>query len=290
VNTVLYYIALPLIYGISYLPFWWMYRLSDFLIFILYSLVGYRRKVVRQNLSNAFPTKNQSEIEQIERGFYRFFGDLILETIKGLTISSRQLKKRVVFENVEVFEKYFEDKQSVIIAMGHFGNWELGGARCAIEPIHQLNVIYRPLKDKNFNRLVSRARSRFGSGLYPMKETMRRMIQDKDQVTATAFIADQTPSRKNAFWMEFLHQDTPVFMGTGKIANKMGYPVVYASVNQTKRGYYHIRLTDLVPNPTEVSPEEIVTRFTRKLEEDINQNPSTWLWSHRRWKHKREHT
>ncbi len=286
-QAVIYYFAAPLIYGISFLPFWWLYRLSDFLFVVLYYLVGYRRKVVQQNLRNSFPEKSAAELQSIERKYYRYLCDLIVETVKSLSISPKTLRKRLTFKNFEVFEQYFQQKRSIIIAMGHWGNWELGGARFAIEPVHKLYVIYHPLHNKYFDKLVYKMRSRLGNGLYPMAGAIRGMIRDKAEVTATAFIADQTPSPQDAYWMDFLNQDTAVFTGTGKIANKMNYPVVYAGVKRVRRGYYEISLEDLVPNPAAVDPETIVAIFTQRLEKDIREMPETWLWSHRRWKHRR---
>jgi KDO2-lipid IV(A) lauroyltransferase len=282
-----YYITLPLIYAISFLPFWMLYGLSDFVFLFIFHVFGYRRKVVMSNLQNAFPDKSNKELKIIERKFYRYFCDLILETVKSLTISRSALQKRLSFASVELFEKYFSQKQSIVIAMGHFGNWELGGARFAIEPLHQLFVIYHPLKDKNFDGLVYKMRTRLGNGLYAMKDTLRGMIRDRDKITATAFIADQTPSPKGAHWMQFMNQDTPVFIGTGKIAKKMNYPVVYVSIRRKDRGYYEITLEDLVADPSMVSAEEIVERFTQRLETDIREMPEYWLWTHKRWKHKR---
>jgi len=282
-----FYIVRALMYAISAMPFWLLYRLSDFVFLILYYVVGYRKKVVSMNLKNSFPEKSEAEIKQIQRKFYRYFCDLILETLKTLTISPKTLLKRATFANTDVFQKYYDQKQSIIIVMGHFGNWELGGARFAVEPFHKLNVIYHPIKDKNFDKLVYKMRTRLGNGLYAMKETIRGMVRDRKELTATAFIADQTPSPQGAYWMEFLNQDTPVFTGTGKIANKMKYPVVYASVRRPKRGRYEIHMIDLVPNPAEVEPFEIVAMFTKELEKDILRQPEIWLWTHKRWKHKR---
>jgi KDO2-lipid IV(A) lauroyltransferase len=264
-----------------------LYGLSDFVFLFIFHVFGYRRKVVMSNLQNAFPDKSNKELKIIERKFYRYFCDLILETVKSLTISRSALQKRLSFASVELFEKYFSQKQSIVIAMGHFGNWELGGARFAIEPLHQLFVIYHPLKDKNFDGLVYKMRTRLGNGLYAMKDTLRGMIRDRDKITATAFIADQTPSPKGAHWMQFMNQDTPVFIGTGKIAKKMNYPVVYVSIRRKDRGYYEITLEDLVADPSMVSAEEIVERFTQRLETDIREMPEYWLWTHKRWKHKR---
>ncbi len=287
-NAVLFYLVLPLIYGISFLPFWLLYRFSDFMFFVVYRLIGYRKKVVAENLRKSFPNKSEEELKDIERKFYVFFCDLIVETIKSLTISPNTLKKRLTFQDLSVFEKYFKANQSIIIVMGHWGNWELGGARFALEPLHRLFVIYHPLHNKHFDGLVYKMRTRLGNGLYAMKDTLRGMIRDRNELTATAFIADQTPSRRGAHWMEFLHQDTPVFTGTGKIANKMSYPVVYVSINRPRRGHYKIALEDLVPEPQNVEPHTIVERFMHRLEKDIEAVPEIWLWTHRRWKHKRE--
>ena len=287
-KALIYYLVLPILYFISILPFWLLYRVSDFAFVVLYHLIGYRRKVVMTNLRNSFPEKSQKELNTIERKFYRYFCDLIVETLKTLTISPNTLRKRLVFKDLTVFKKYYEEERSIIIAMGHWGNWELGGSRFAIEPLHKLYVIYHPLHNEYFHRLVVHMRTRLGNGLYPMKDTLRGMIGNRKNITATAFIADQTPSRRGAHWMEFLNQDTPVFMGTGKIANKMNYPIVYARVERVRRGYYEIELEDLVPNPSELEATEIVEIFTRRLEEDIKAIPEIWLWTHRRWKHKRE--
>jgi KDO2-lipid IV(A) lauroyltransferase len=269
------------------MPFWMLYGLSDFIFVLIYHVFGYRRKVVMANLKNSFPEKSLEELKSIEHKFYRYFCDLILETVKSLTISESTLKKRLSFASMELFEKYYSQKQSIVIVMGHFGNWELGGARFAVEPLHQLFVIYHPLKNKHFNGLIYKMRTRLGNGLYAMKDTLRGMIRDRDKITATAFIADQTPSPKGAHWMQFMNQDTPVFIGTGKIAKKMNYPVVYVSIKRTIRGRYEISLEDLVSDPSQVSAEEIVERFTQRLEKEIREMPEFWLWTHKRWKHKR---
>ena len=287
-RALLYYISLPFIYLISILPYWLLYRISDLLFLMVYYVIGYRRQIVMQNLQNSFPEKSDTELKVISKKFYIFFCDLILESLSILSISESTLRKRLRFTNLDIFEKYFNQKKSLVVAMGHFGNWELAGARFAIEPFHKLYVIYHPLQNKYFNRLVCHMRSRLGNGLYSMEETARSMIKNKDSVTATAFIADQTPSPKNAYWTNFLNQDTPVFTGTGKLASKFKYPVIYISVQKIKRGYYEIIAEDLVPNPENYSDTEILDLFTKRLEADIKKIPETWLWSHRRWKHNRE--
>ena len=286
-KALVYYISLPFIYLVSLLPFWWLYRLSDFLFFILYHLVGYRKEVVTTNLKNSFPEKTEDELKTIRQKFYRYFCDLIVETLKSLTISPEKLQKRISFNSKKVFQKYYDQKQSLIVVMGHWGNWEIGGARFASEPYHKLYVIYHPLRNKYYDELIYRMRTRLGNRLYSMKDTLRGMIRNKTQITATAFIADQTPSPAGAYWLEFLNQDTPFFTGAGVIANKMNYPVIYVGVKKIKRGYYEISFKELVAEPAKLEPIEIMELFSKQLEKDIRMIPEIWLWSHRRWKHQR---
>ena len=171
--------------------------------------------------------------------------------------------------------------------MGHLGNWELCGAYFSQLPLHPLYVIYHPLNNKHFDRLFYRMRTRLGVRLYPMKSAFRGMVKDRRKLTATAFIADQTPSPSNAHWMTFLNQDTPVFKGTETIARKLDYPVIYLSVIRERRGFYKINSELLTGHPGELSENELTELHTRRLEKDIIAYPETWLWSHRRWKHKR---
>lgn len=286
-KAISYYLVLPLLYAISLLPFWAMYLLSDGLYVIVYRVVGYRKKVVQTNLRNAFPEKTAQEIQDIQRQFYKYFCDLILETLKTLTIRPKALLQRLSFENGDLYERFFREKQSVIIVMGHLGNWELAGARFSQTEYHQLFVIYHPLANKYFNNLVTYMRTRLGNKLYTMQETFRGMVKNRNEVTATAFIADQTPQPQGAYWTTFLNQETPVFRGTAKVAKKLKYPIIYASIIRTKRGYYRIVNELLVEDPTQLSEDEISELHTRRLEADIVESPAHWLWTHRRWKHKK---
>jgi KDO2-lipid IV(A) lauroyltransferase len=169
--------------------------------------------------------------------------------------------------------------------MGHYGNWELGGARFSQGPMHQLYVIYHPLKNKYFDGMMYHMRTRLGNKLYARNDSYRGMVRNKDEVTATAFIADQTPSPKGAYWTTFLNQDTPVFVGTAKIAKKLDYPIIYITVNRPKRGHYIVSSELLIEHPATLTEDEISELHTKKLEKDIRENPEIWLWTHRRWKH-----
>lgn len=282
-----YYLLLPLIYGVALLPFPLLYLLSDVLQLLLFGVFGYRLKVVRQNLRNSFPEQSEAELKQVEHAFRRWFCDLMLETIKTLTITPKQVTGRITVEGTEVLQRYYDQGTSVMLVMGHLGNWELGGARFSQLPLHHLNVIYHPLENRHFDRLFIRMRTRLGNGLYPMKDTMRCMLRDRGEVTATAFIADQTPSPDRAYWTTFLNQDTPVFRGTESIARKLDRPVIYLGIDQPRRGHYAMRFELLEADPASTAEGSITERHTRRLEADIRRHPAIWLWTHRRWKHKR---
>lgn len=290
-NAIFFYISLPFIYLVSLLPFWVLYRLSDLCFLLLYYVIGYRKRVVLTNLRNAFPEKPEQEIRRICRRFFSYLCDLTLETLKTLTIGPRSVKKHVLMRDKSVFEQLKKANQSAIIVMGHFGNWELGGARFAVEELQKLIIIYHPLRNKHFDNLMYKMRTRLGNGLYTMKNTLRAMLRDREQLTITAFIADQTPANlNNAFWMDFLNQETPIFTGPEKIAQKLKYPIVYVSLKRIRRGLYDLESELLVPNPADTQENEISTRHIRRLEQDIREQPEIWLWTHRRWKHKRPKT
>jgi len=289
-KAVIYYITLPFLYLLSVLPFPLLYGLSDFFCFVLYRLLGYRKELVLQNLRNSFPEKTEAEIQLIAKKFYKHLCDLFLETFKTLTISKATMLKHCYFhpEAKVLFNRMAAEGKSVILVMGHQGNWEWAGNTFSSEINSQLYVIYHPLANKYLNGLMYKMRTRFKTRLIAMKDTFKEMAIHRKEITTTAFIADQTPSNvANAHWMTFLNQDTPVFLGTERIARKINFPVVYAFVKKVKRGVYEINAELLVENPATTADGEITEMHTRRLEQDIIEQPETWLWSHRRWKRKR---
>lgn len=288
IRAIIYYLSLPVIYLISWLPFPILYFFSDFLYLLIYRILGYRVEVVSTNLRNAFPDKTTDELKLIEKAFYHYFCDLVLETVKTLTIQPETVRKRVTFGDMSAFEKFYARGQSVIIVMGHLGNWELAGAGFSQLPYHKLYVIYHPMRNPYFNRLIYYMRTRLGNRLYAMKDTFRGMLANRKEITATAFIADQTPSPENAYWTTFLSQDTPIFTGTAKISSKLRYPVIYVSVSRPHRGHYHIESEVLIEDPQNMPEDQISEIHTRRLEQDIRERPALWLWTHRRWKHQRK--
>jgi len=289
-KKILFYIyALP-IYLLILLPFPALYLLSDIFFLIAFYVIGYRKKIVYANLKNAFPQKSEEEINTIMKKFYIFLCDIFVETFKSLTVLKKQVIHRYKFDDdsMQLALKYFEKNKSIIIVMGHFGQWEAGGQAFSVETPFQLFAIYHPLKNIFFDWLTNHIRSRVGTKMISMNNTVREMIKNKNITGAYAFIADQTPSNpKDAYWTNFLNQDTPIYWGTEILAKKFNYPVIFASVRMEKRGHYKIFLKLLSENPKETSEGEITEKHTRMLEQEIIKQPEIWLWSHRRWKHKR---
>ncbi len=282
----LFYLGYPFIYLLASLPFSVLYKVSDVFYYIL-RLSGYRQKVVLQNLRNSFPEKSNEELESISRAYYRYLCDLILETLKTLTMTEKQTRERCVFNNAAWLEKLYEEKKSFIIVMGHYGNWEWAGPIFTLSTPYQLVVIYRPLSNIYFEKMMVGMRTRFGTKITPVNQTLRDMVANRSKLTATAFVADQTASRDNAYWTTFLHQETAVFTGPEKLARKFNYPVVFMNTRRTSRGYYETTPELLIANAVDAKENEILELFTRRLEREIIQDPVIWLWSHRRWKHTR---
>lgn len=288
-KALFYYLLLPFIYLLSVLPFFILHGVADIIFILLYYVIGYRRKVVRTNLINSFPDKSPQEINRIERRFYRYFCDVFMEILKALTISKAALAKRCVMtpQAHAHFKKYTDEQKSIVVVMGHMGNWEWGSNSFSINNSHQLYAIYHELTNPYFDRLMKGMRQRFGAKFIEMRQIYREVLALKGGSNAIGFIADQTPPPEGAYWTQFLNQDTPVFWGTEKIARKMNYPVIYAGLRRIGRSRYEIFAETLCEVPSQTKEGEISEWHTRRLEKDIIANPEIWLWSHRRWKHKR---
>ena len=281
-----FYFALPFLYFIAYLPFRFIYLISNVLYFFIIT-IGYRKKVVKTNLTNSFPHKSEQEIDKLCKQYYSYLCDLILETIKTLGMTAEEAKKHCIFHHQEWLDKLHDEGKSILIVMGHYGNWEMAGPSFTLNNKYQLVVIYKPLSNPYFEKFFVKMRTKFGTQITPVNNTLREMVARKNTVTATAFIADQTARPEDAYWTNFLNQDTAVFLGPEKLAKKFGYPVVYMSVNRTKRGYYEITPELMFEDPKSTAENEISAAFTKRLEKEILKEPSTWLWSHKRWKPKR---
>lgn len=288
-RALIFYLTYPFIYLIASLPFSILYVFSDFAYLIL-RLSGYRKEVVLKNLRNSFPNKSPEEIEQACEAYYRYLCDLILEILKTMKMTEKEAKEHCTFRKTEWLDKLYEDNKSILVVMGHYGNWEWAGPSFTLNTGFQLVVIYRPLSNPYFEKMTSGMRTKFGTSITPVNQTLRDMVANRGKVTATAFIADQTASPENAYWTNFMNQDTAVFTGPEKLAKKFGYPIVYMNIQRIKRGYYEIIPELLFAEPKNTADGEISEVFTKRLEREIILDPTTWLWSHRRWKHVRPAT
>jgi Kdo2-lipid IVA lauroyltransferase/acyltransferase len=285
VNRLLYYLV---ILPISSLPFPLLYALSDFLFFMLYHVTGYRKGVVMGNIERSFPEKTAMEHKDICRKFYHHFCDLVLESLKTFTISEKEIKKRVIFKNPEVADRFFEQGRSVIFAGGHYNNWEIFAVAVDEMIRHKAIGIYKPLSNKYFDEKMRNTRSKYGLYMISTRDVKKVFDEEAGRLTATIFAIDQSPSNPdNCYWMEFLHQDTGILFGAEKYAKEYNYPVIYGRINKEKRGHYSFELFVVTENPKETAYGEITEKATKMLEQDIRNQPEYWLWTHRRWKHKK---
>ncbi|MFT7158584.1 MAG: KDO2-lipid IV(A) lauroyltransferase [Parvicella sp.] len=274
-----------LILPISRMPFFVLYGLSNFTFFVLYRIVGYRKKVVIKNIKNSFPDKTQAEHKKIMTQFYRHFCDLILESIKGFTISKKQISKRIVFTNNELLDSAFQQNKDLIMVGGHYNNWEYLAVGIGISFKHLPTGIYKPLSSAFFDEKMRTSRGRFGLMLTPMKEAKEMFATDYGRPKAVIFGADQSPSNPNrCYWTEFLNQDTGVFLGPEKFAKEYDLPVFFSTISKVKRGHYEVTHQLITDTPKETKDGEITEAHVKLLEKDINHLPQYWLWTHKRWK------
>ncbi|TAF44207.1 MAG: lauroyl acyltransferase [Sphingobacteriales bacterium] len=269
---------------ISYLPFRMLYILSDFLFLILYYVLKYRKKVVDDNLAACFPNKTVDERHLIAKQFFAFLADLIIESIKMISISAEEAKKRFAIVNPQLLENYVNQGRNVIVVAGHYGNWEMANVVGFVSDKKKL-VIYKPLSNKLFEDFLNRVRSKFSAIMVPMKMVMRTLVKLKNEPTISFFLSDQTPvSHEANYFTKFLNQHTAVFLGVEKIAKTTNGVVVFCDVKPIKRGYYQCNFVTLIDEPRLTSEFEITQIHTSYLEKIIKDKPQYWLWSHKRWK------
>lgn len=288
-----YRLLYALVYLVSLLPLWFLYGLSDFLYLLAYHLIRYRRRIVRSNLCGSFPEKPLTEIAAIERRFYRFFCDYMVETVKLCSMSDRQMRRRMQFVGVEqmVGALEREGKLFAFIYLAHYGNWEWVSSLSArvreVNPAITGGHIYHPLRNKPFNRLFLHMRSRFEGVNVPMKETLRFILQQraKNRPTILGFIADQAPKWSSTHhWTDFLNRRTAVFTGTEQIARRVDALLFYARVERTRRGHYLCTIERMEGDLEQTPQYGMTDEYFRLLEADIRRRPAIWLWTHNRWK------
>ena len=288
----LYYIVFAVWYVFSLLPLRILYVLSDLLFWLLYAVVGYRKVVIRKNLKESFPEKSEEELRKIERGFYRFFCDYLVETIKMMTISKENIHRRLTFKGTELVDEIVESGQSCAVYLGHLGNWEwVTSLPLWVTPKAQCGQIYHPLENKEFDRLFLYSRQRLGAKCIAMQDTLREILnyRKENQPVVIGYISDQVPFWTNIHhWVDFLHHDTPVLTGTERIARKVNHAVFFLDVHRVRRGYYEAEFKLITREPQKMGEFEITDIYFKLLEESIRRAPEFWLWSHNRWKRTRE--
>jgi len=273
---------------VSVLPFRVLYAVSDVLFVIMYRMLRYRGKVVTGNIRRCFPQLNEQEQEAIIREFYRHFCDLLVESFKLFNISEQELRERMKFENPEELNRYFREGRSVILAGGHYNNWEAFAVACQLYMDHQAVALYKPLANKWYDGKMRETRGRYGLILVPIQQAREHFDAWKGTPTATIFGMDQSPSKvARSHWMTFLGQDTAVTFGTEKYARDYNQAVVFGGIHKRSRGHYSIRFETVADNPMQTAHGEIIEKTMQLLERDIRQTPPYWLWSHRRWKHRK---
>lgn len=292
-NNILSFIIFTIVYAVAWLFAWLplrvLYIFSDGFYFILFYVISYRKNVVYSNLRNAFPQKTELEINQIAREFYKFFADLLLETFKVIHISKSEMLKRVKYVNVPLFEELYKKNKHALVVMGHYGNWEWLPGIALWVPNRTMSV-YKPLNNKYFNAMFHKMRTKFGSELIPMKMVPKTLLQyfSDGKPSTSLFIADQSPMRSEIqYWTTFLNQDTPIYTGVEKLAKKYNMPVLFLIIKRVKRGYYNVETKMLFEDVSNVDAHQITEAHVKALEQEIINAPQYWLWTHRRWKHKK---
>ena len=289
---ILYYIVLAVWYVFSLLPMRVHYIISDLLFWVLYKVFGYRRKVVWKNLTESFPEKTEEELQKIERGFYHFFCDYLVETVKLMTISQEEMKRRIVFKGTELVDEILESGQSCALYLGHFCNWEwVSSIPLWLTPKAHCGQIYHPLENKDFDKLFLRSRQRMGAECIAMQDTLRKIVEYRKagQPVIIGYISDQKPHWVNIHhWVDFLNHDTPVLTGTERIVRKMNHAVLYLDIWRVRRGYYEAEFKCVTREPQKMGDYEITDIYYQMLETSIRRSPEFWLWSHDRWKRTRK--
>ncbi len=281
----LYY---TILYPLSLLPFWMLYAISDVLRIFFYYIFKFRLKVIRANIARSFPDKSKAELRKIERIFYRHMCDLIVESVKAFSISEKLAIRKFSYANPEIFKQLHDQNKSVVLVGGHYGNWELLAVTINQAIPHRTMALYTPLTNAFFDKKMKASRGKFGLEMFPIDKVKQYFEETKSIPITAIFGADQSPrNAKKAYWMNFLNQETGVQFGAEKFAKEYNCAVVYGVINRLARGKYVIDFKLLCEDAKEMSYGKITELHTKLLEQKIIESPPFWLWSHKRWKHKR---
>ena len=279
----------PILWVTSMLPFRLLYCVSDGLYFILYRLIGYRKKTVSENLKLVFPKKSEAERKRIEKKFYHHLCDMILEAVKSMNIHREDMKKRFKFTNIELIKDFEKRNKSISLMCAHYGNWEWIFILQAYTS-HKTFAIYKRLNNKYFDRMIRKIRARYDSYLITTKETASVLTENKKKglLTINGFAADQSPKKNKAYhWSKFMGIDVPVHTGAEMLSKKLDLSVVFFSVKRVKRGFYETTFKTLTEAPNNFEDYKITDQFIALVENQIYEAPEYYLWTHKRWKHRK---
>ncbi len=283
-----YFFFRLLIFFYWIIPFWALYIFSDIIFFLLYHVFGYRKKIVLENLKKSFPEKSDSELKKITKGFYENLSDIMIEGMKGLSMSKKSLLKRYKVLNPEIANKYYEQNKSVIAIASHYGNWEWGVLCLSLQFNHKSIGLYKPMTNKYVDKYMRKTRAAWGMNLVSIRETAQYFEKNVLNTSIYFMIADQSPANyQKAYWIDFLNQDTACLHGPENYAKKYDMPTIYVHMERVKRGYYEVLLSNVEKNPKEKAQSEITKTYMKILEDHIIKKPENWLWSHKRWKKKK---
>lgn len=279
-------------YGMAICPFWLIYLRSDLYYLIVYHVVRYRRKTVRQNLLRSFPEKPSKEIKTIERHFYRNLCDVVVETAKLFLMKPDDLKKRIAFTNPEMIMDLYKEDKNIFLAFPHSGNWEWFGKLMHTLSPHSDVAVYKKLKDPYFERFMYDLRIGYHIPNQEMVESsyvLQSLLRRRDLLNRVLIVADQTSyGRETDYWNIFMHQETCWFFGLERMAVKLDYAVVFVAMRRTGRGRYEVTFHLITDAPKTTEKGFIMEQYSQHIECFINGQPDNWLWSHRRWKHSRK--
>ncbi len=286
-QLLVFIIVYPLLWMISILPHRLFYAFSDFVCFFVYRLIGYRKKVVRGNLELVFPNKPQLEINRIEKEFYTHMCDMFLEMIKSISISKDAVRRKYLVANIDVLRD-IEKEKSILIVCSHYANWEWN---VSMNNYVQSKgyAVYQKISNSYFDDLVKKIRAKWNTVLITQQETVKTVIRNHQNNTRAIYgmVSDQSPQAHRAqYWKEFMGVKVPVFNGAETLARKLDIAVVFLKVSKIKRGHYMAKFIPITRNGKSTEKNEITNRFLELTEQQINEQPEHYLWTHRRWKHR----
>lgn len=279
-----------LLRALAALPLAVLYVVADGIYLLLAYGVRYRWRVITENIRNSFPEKSAVEVAVTARAFYRHFAQVMVEILKLRAISTTELARRVRFINPELIEPLFAQGRTVLTLGSHAGNWEWILSGAAVRFPGRADGVYKPLSSGFFESFMYALRTRSGATLVPMRDTLRHLLRTRGEGRSLSLLTDQAAGPEDQpYWTNFLHQDTSFYTSADRLATQLKAPVFYVSIQRVRRGYYDITITLLHDGntPIEKGTYPIAEAFARHLERDIQAAPANYLWSHRRWKHKR---